>query len=205
MINSIVRFIKAKVFKISPLKNVFLAQNAFVNFDSQIGGSLSLGEWSIIRSPIVIKGGKEVVFGKYCAVGWGVKLQTSSHDMNFVNVNNAFQQFMKFQSVMKQVDHGITIGNSVWIADKAFILPGVKIGDGAVIGANAIVSKDVAPYSVVTGIPAREIKKRFSDNIIQELLQLKWWDWSLEKIARNKTFFEADLSQYSSLKELIND
>ncbi|MCO4783744.1 MAG: CatB-related O-acetyltransferase [Candidatus Cloacimonetes bacterium] len=125
--------------------------------------------------------------------------------MNFVNVNNAFQQFMKFQSVMKQVDHGITIGNSVWIADKAFILPGVKIGDGAVIGANAIVSKDVAPYSVVTGIPAREIKKRFSDNIIQELLQLKWWDWSLEKIARNKTFFEADLSQYSSLKELIND
>ena len=76
----------------------------------------------------------------------------------------------------------IVIGNDVWIGYEATILSGVHIGDGAIIGAKAVVTKDVPAYSIVGGIPAREIKKRFDPETIQKLQQLKWWDWSYEKI-----------------------
>lgn len=77
------------------------------------------------------------------------------------------------------------IGNDVWIGYNSTIMPGVNVGDGAIIAANAVVSKDVAPYSIVAGNPAREIKKRFSEERIKELLELKWWEWEIDKITEN--------------------
>ena len=77
------------------------------------------------------------------------------------------------------------IGNDVWIGHRAVILPGVNIGDGAIIGAYSLVSKDVAPYSIVGGNPAVEIRKRFTEEQIRQLLDLRWWDWNIEKITRN--------------------
>lgn len=79
----------------------------------------------------------------------------------------------------------VIIGNDVWICYGATILSGVTIGDGAVIGARAVVTKDVAPYAVVAGNPAREISKRFNDETIAKLLDLKWWDWEDDKIREN--------------------
>lgn len=79
----------------------------------------------------------------------------------------------------------IVIGNDVWIGYDAIIMPGVKIGDGAIIGTRAIVTNDVPPYTIVGGIPAKVIKKRFSDDIILKLLKIKWWDWPNEKIKAN--------------------
>lgn len=76
----------------------------------------------------------------------------------------------------------ILIGNDVWIATEAIIMSGVTIGDGAVIGARAVVTKDVPPYSIVAGNPAIMIKKRFDDKTIQRLLEIKWWDWDNSKI-----------------------
>lgn len=74
------------------------------------------------------------------------------------------------------------IGNDVWIGFGATIMSGVEIGDGAVIGARSVVSKDVCPYSVVVGNPARSVKRRFTDDQIAALLEIRWWDWSLDKI-----------------------
>lgn len=79
----------------------------------------------------------------------------------------------------------IIIGNDVWIGYERLILAGVTIGDGAIIGTRAVVTKDVPPYSIVGGVPAKSIRKRFDDETIVELLRLKWWDWSEEKIAQN--------------------
>ena len=76
----------------------------------------------------------------------------------------------------------ITIGNDVWLGRESIILSGVKIGDGAVIGARAVVSKDVAPYSIVVGNPARTVKSRFSEYAVDELMKIKWWEWPDEKI-----------------------
>lgn len=79
----------------------------------------------------------------------------------------------------------IIIGNDVWIGYEAVILAGVSIGDGAIIGARAVVTKDVPPYTIVGGVPAKPIKKRFSDETISSLLSIQWWNWSKEKISEN--------------------
>ena len=76
-------------------------------------------------------------------------------------------------------------GSDVWIGYEAVILAGVTIGDGAVIGARAVVTKDVPPYTIVGGVPARAIRRRFPEETAEELLRLKWWDWPPERIARN--------------------
>ncbi|MDD3477240.1 MAG: hypothetical protein PHI38_10255, partial [Sulfurimonas sp.] len=131
MIN-VLRKIKQKFFPKKLPAYVKLGNNAYVNPYSQIGCSTEVGEWTTIASPIIIKGGKEVQIGKYCAFGWGVRLQTSTHDMNFANMNNKFQKYLGFKSVIKEVEKGISIGNNVWIADDVIILPGVTVGDGAV-------------------------------------------------------------------------
>ena len=82
----------------------------------------------------------------------------------------------------------VTIGNDVWIGDGATILSGVTIGDGAVIGSRALVAKNVEPYSIVGGNPAKEIKKRFDQEIIEQLLKIKWWEWDDQKISENVSF-----------------
>lgn len=79
----------------------------------------------------------------------------------------------------------LIIGNDVWIGYNATIIAGVKVGHGAIIAANATVVKDVEPYSIVGGNPAKKIRKRFSDTTIKKLLEIKWWDWPIESITAN--------------------
>ena len=79
----------------------------------------------------------------------------------------------------------IVIGNDVWIGFEAVILSGVTIGDGAIIGTRAVVTKDVPPYTIVGGVPAKPIRKRFSDGVISELLKVQWWNWSENRIKKN--------------------
>lgn len=83
----------------------------------------------------------------------------------------------------------IIIGNDVWIGYEAIIMAGVHIGDGAIIATRAVVTKDIPPYTIVGGIPANPIRKRFSDDIIQKLEILKWWDWPIEKSIKNYLTF----------------
>ena len=87
------------------------------------------------------------------------------------------------------------IGNDVWIGYKATILPGVQIGDGAIIASNATVTKNVEPYAIVGGNPARLIRKRFSETEIEKLLKLSWWDWPIEKITKNLKALTGDKLQ----------
>ena len=79
-------------------------------------------------------------------------------------------------------EHRVTIGHDVWIGHGAIVLPGVTVGTGAVVGAGAVVSRDVAPYTVVAGVPARVIKRRFSEHVAERLLALAWWDWPHERL-----------------------
>ena len=88
----------------------------------------------------------------------------------------------------------IVIGNDVWIGAQSILVSGIKIGDGAVIAANSVVTKDVPPYAIVGGSPAKVINYRFSEEIISELANLKWWDWDLAKIKKNRSFFENEVS-----------
>jgi len=99
----------------------------------------------------------------------------------------------------------VVIGNDCWIGTEVMILSGVNIGHGAVIGARAVVSKDVPPYAVVVGNPARVVKFRFAEDIIERLLTLQWWDWSADKILALRDVITGDvetLLAYSSSSEL---
>nr|WP_278850195.1 CatB-related O-acetyltransferase [Thomasclavelia spiroformis] len=101
----------------------------------------------------------------------------------------------------------IVIGNDVWIGKESVIMPGVKIGDGAIIGAYSVVTKDVEPYSVVGGNPAKLIKKRFDDELIEILLKVKWWDFEPEKLVEFLPLLcDPDLKKVKKVfKEYLNN
>lgn len=125
--------------------------------------------------------------GRFCSIAMGAKISLNNHPMEWVSTH-PFLYNKKYGFVPSSVfvegvsDKKTTIGNDVWIGANVTILAGVKIGDGAVIGANALVTKDVEPYSVVNGIPAKHVKFRFEEETIKKLLEMKWWNWSDEKL-----------------------
>ncbi len=140
-----------------------------------------------------------VVIGKFCGIAQGVRFIFGEHKMDRISTFpfNAvcFEEGAHADSESKG---DILIGNDVWIGANATILSGVKIGNGAVIATGAVVNKDVAPYSVVGGVPARHIKYRLKEDQIRNLLEIKWWDWPLAKIRDNRKLFYGDPAAFIS-------
>ena len=127
--------------------------------------------------------GKTLRIGKFCSIAKGVIVFLgANHRVDwFTTYPFGHYKQEEFPKVKKEHGHpstkgDVTIGNDVWIATNATIMSGVRIGDGAVIAANSVVTKDVPPYTIVAGNPAKQIRKRFSDEVINKLLELKWWD-----------------------------
>ena len=135
--------------------------------------------------------GDKLIIGKFCMIASGVKfimnganhLTDSLSTYPFAIFAKGWEKAMEGKAYPNKGD--IILGNDVWIGYNATIMAGVTIGDGAIIATNSTVVKDVEPYSIVGGNPAKEIKKRFPDKTIDKLLKLKWWDWSIEKITEN--------------------
>ena len=134
--------------------------------------------------------GDRLIIGKFCSIACGAKFLFNSANHSLASLSTyPFPIFyeewgLNIQDVAAAWDNkgDIVIGNDVWIGYEAVVLAGVTIGDGAVIGARAVVTKDVPPYAVVGGVPARLIRRRFPDDTISALLALKWWDWPADKI-----------------------
>ena len=132
--------------------------------------------------------GDRLIIGKFCQIAAGVEfvMNGANHQMNAVSTFPFYTLEgwdMEPPAASDMPLKGDTvIGNDVWIGQNAVILPGVHIGDGAIIGANSVVGSDVPPYTIVVGNPAREIRKRFDDDLIRLMLDFKWWDKSVEEI-----------------------
>lgn len=146
--------------------------------------------------------------GKFCSIASFVRINPGNHPTydrvaqhhftyrsDIYGMGEADEAFFQWR---KQA--AVTIGHDVWIGHNATLMPGVKIGNGAVIGTNSVVTKDVAPYSVVVGIPAKVINKRFKPEMIEKIEALKWWDWDYETLKTRlgdfrdmKTFVETYL------------
>ena len=134
----------------------------------------------------------KLIIGSYCSIGSGasfIMAGNQGHKYDWISsfpffYMSEFDVFSKSQDGFQKAGDTV-VGNDVWIGSEAMIMPGVQIGDGAVIGSRALVTKDVEPYSIVGGNPAKLIKKRFSDDDIQKLQEMKWWEWDEE------TLFEA--------------
>lgn len=134
-----------------------------------------------------------LVIGKFCSIACGAKFLFTSgnHSLRSLSTYPFPIFFEEWNLDAKNITDAwenkgdIVIGNDVWIGYHALILSGVTVGDGAIIGTNAVVTKDVPPYTIVGGVPAKPIRKRFDDDTAEKLLSLKWWNWSKEKIQRN--------------------
>lgn len=133
---------------------------------------------------------EKLIIGKFCSIACGTKFlfNCANHTLKSLSTYTFPLFYEEWELEKSNITTAwdnkgdIVIGNDVWIGYKAVIMAGVHIGDGAIIAARAVVTKDVPPYTIVGGTPAKEIRKRFDAEVIEQLLILKWWDWSTDKI-----------------------
>ncbi len=174
----------------------FTFYNDFVNDPTEFERNYVLYHYPVNNDRLIV--------GKFCSIACGARFlfNSANHSMKSLSTY-PFPIFFdewgldKMQVASAWDNKGdIVIGNDVWIGYEAVILAGVTIGDGAIIGARAVVTKDVPPYTVVGGVPARQIKRRFPEQILNELLKLKWWDWDEDRIVLNISAIQSgDLSK----------
>ena len=139
---------------------------------------------------------RDADIGKFCSISWNVSIGGTDHNYKSASTFNPswWNDFFDHPEGLRTFEYPrCQIGNDVWIASGANILRKVKVGDGAVIGAGAIVTKDVPPYAIVTGVPAKVVKYRFPEETIEKLLKIKWWDWPKEVIRENIPLLHEDL------------
>lgn len=163
----------------------FTMYNDFVNDPMQFERNNVLYQYPINHDKLII--------GKFCSIACGAKFifNSANHTLSSFSTYPFpifFEEWgLNIKDVAAAWDNkgDIVIGNDVWIGYEAVIMAGVTVGDGAIIGTRAVVTKDVPPYTIVGGVPAKPIRKRFENEALDELLKIRWWDWPEEKIARN--------------------
>lgn len=163
----------------------FTMYNDFINDPTRFEKNNVLYHYPINHDKLII--------GKFCSIACGTKFLFNSANHTLLSLSTYpfpifFEEWgLEPMNVAKAWDNkgDIVIGNDVWIGYEAVILAGVTIGDGAIIGARALITSDVQPYTIVGGTPAKPIRKRFSEQTISALLEMKWWNWPKEKIAEN--------------------
>jgi len=177
--------------------NLFVSiQNTEFGFHNYIGQNVSinnssLGDYSYVNSNSKILNAS---IGKFCSIGMNVQIGLGKHPVNFVSTHPSFysnnKEFVTFSDKMYfQEFENIIIENDVWIGNNAIILDGVKIGNGSVVAAGAIVTKDVLPYSIVGGNPAKFLKYRFNEGQIEKLMHSQWWNKNMEWLEANYIHF----------------
>lgn len=165
--------------------------------DSHLGAWTEVGERTqIIESTIedysYVIDDSHIIYttvGKFCSIAAKVRINPGNHPLGRAVLHHFTYRSRQFD--LGEDDDSffnwrrtspVTIGHDVWVGHGAIILPGVNIGTGAAIGAGAVVSKDIQPFSIVAGVPAKEIRNRFEEDIQQGLLRIKWWDWPHDQL-----------------------
>ena len=164
--------------------------------------TVELGDYSYL-GPRCIAG--DATIGKFCAIAADVRIGAPNHPMGRPSMHR-FTYCPEYYSAeavrdvsffdQRREDRAV-IGNDVWIGHGVIVLPGVKVGDGAVLAAGAVITKDVQPYTIVGGVPARFIRERFTRAIAERLASIAWWDWPFETImARLADFQSSDIEAF---------
>ncbi len=158
-------------------------KHPYYMIDNKKYKKFSVGEYTYGK-PKIYADPHTFSIGKFCSIASDVKIYTGAeHRTEWLTTYN-FEKFKITKNIIKSKGN-VNIGHDVWIGDGALILSGVNIGHGAVIAARAVVVKNVQPYEIVGGNPAKHIKFRFNNEQREKLLKIQWWDWDIEKIEKN--------------------
>lgn len=187
---------------IPSFRNCTIDRTARINAQSVLS-DVKMGRYSYTGAGVYIS---DAEIGSFCCIANHVTIGGGQHPMDTVSMSPVFLQgknFLKtnFANIPYERSIKTIIGNDVWIGENAYIKSGITIGDGAVIGAHAVVTHDIRPYAVVVGVPAKEIYRRFSDDIVIKLLRLKWWNWNEEKLKQNGELFRSPLELLDKMGE----
>ena len=191
-------YLKKQKFEGNNQKDCFFEEGVKIYKGTSVN-NVSVGKYTYISSGTSVSMAK---IGRYCSIGHNVKIGIGMHpSKNIVSTHPAFFS-TKGQSDIIYADKDyfaerklIVIGNDVWIGDNVIVKDGVKIGDGVIIGVGAVITKDVEPFTIVGGIPAKLIRKRFSDSEIEFLEKFKWWNKPNQWIKENWKDF-LDIKQF---------
>ncbi len=180
------------------LKNVSFEGNNAVLDACNFNGSVKVGYATTFGIHNLIHGDIEI--GRYCQFAPYAAVNTFNHPVNHIStyINKRLLDGMLTQY---KTNNKTIIGNDVWVGKNVIILGGIKVGNGAIIAAGSVVTKDVPDYHIVAGVPAKIIKPRFSESIIKELMALEWWNKSEKEIKALEPLFKKDLSTLQSIYE----
>lgn len=172
-------------------RDVTLGIPCSIHRDVEIGSGVSIGNYSYVNAGSIIMSGS---IGKFCSIGYSCQVGLPDHPVDFVSTSpftygekNVFRTGTFYNGFSSPP----LVGNDVWIGSKAVILQGVNVGDGAIVAAGAVVTRDVPPFAIVGGTPAKIIRMRFDDKSIEYLLKLKWWNLPNEGLLKMKDVFLA--------------
>lgn len=176
------------------LKPLVQAENIeigdFTYYDDPAGPEHFVEKCVLHHYPFI---GDRLVIGRYCAIAEGAKfvMNGANHAMSgfstfpFNIFGNGWEEGFDPATWTQELRGDTIVGNDVWIGMEALIMPGVTIGHGAIVAARAVVSRDVPPYAIVAGNPARVVRSRFDPETVERLLAVAWWDWPVDKVTRN--------------------
>lgn len=185
----------------------------WVSLSAQIGLGVSLSQNVDVRDGVIIQDYSycnrgavlfnNTIIGKFCSIGYNVQIGCPEHPVHFFSTS---PQVYRNKTISKYIEWPAgdyvkpsILGNDIWVGSNAIILQGVEIGDGAIIAAGAVVTKDVDPYTIVGGVPAKVIGKRFDADTEKTICESKWWDFDMKEIER----FAVKI--YSKRKEAVNE
>jgi len=178
---------------VSVCKNCRFDANVRIYSDVRLS-SVSIGYYSYVGGGTYAQ---HASIGKFCSVGPGARIGIGIHPTDHISTypgfysTNASGSVPFIENTIVNEHAEIDIGHDVWIGANALIMDGVQISDGAIIGAGAVVTKDVAPYAIVAGVPARELRKRFDEDMVAFLLEFAWWD-------KNEDFLRTQAGRFQS-------
>lgn len=156
-------------------------------------GNVKLGAYTTVGRNSIFHGG-EISVGRYCQIGPYTSFYAFEHPQEYLTIYNSKRLFNGELKSLSQ-SNPITIGSGVWIGHGACILKGVKIGNGAIVGANSVITSNVEPYSIFAGVPAKRIKNRFSDEIVEIIENSKWWNHNPSSLEKYKDLFSTKVTE----------